>query len=193
MCILLVTSTYYATIFDRIAYVATLKKREDIHMLKKTLAACIMLLSTPSLAESAPDCSPDKDARVLLGLTTSLNENKLESYEDKIINNRHNLKIRLLSSNKINKEEKEKLLIRRIKKNNYNKKDIKDSGITIQYMESKIYRQYYDIKIPGEFHAIAEIYSVPHNCAVDIGEIHLISNSIDGNTPNFAAHAYTPY
>ena len=162
-------------------------------MLKKMLAVCAILLSTHAVAESAPDCSPDRDARVLLGLTTSLKENNLNIDEDKIVGNASNLDIKLLSSIEINSEEKKYLLARRIKKNNFNEKYIKESGIVFQYMKSRIFRQYYTIKTPDGFNAIAEIYSIPHNCAVDIGKIYLISKSIDGNTPSFADRAYTPY
>lgn len=162
-------------------------------MLKRTLAACAILLSSHAIAESAPDCSPDKDARIYLGLLTSLKENKLKDAVNDIVENSSNLKIKLLSSNKINSNEKKRLMMRRAQQFNFTDKDIKESGIGPMYMESNIFRQYYEITTASGFHAIAEFYSIPHYCGVDIENIHIISNTINGSTPSFVDRLETPY
>ena len=162
-------------------------------MLKKTLAVCAILLSTHAIAESAPDCSPDKDARIYLGLVTSMKENNLKDYANDIVENSSNLKIKLLSSDKINLREKKRLMIRRAQQFNFTEKDIKESGIGPMYMDSNIFRQYYEITTPSGFHAIAEFYSIPHYCGVDLEKIHIISKTINGSTPSFVDRLETPY
>ena len=162
-------------------------------MLKKMLAVGAILLSTHAVAESAPDCSPDKDARIYLGLITSMKRNNLNNYANDIAENSSNLKIKLLSSNKINSKEKKRLMIRRAQQFNFTEKDIKESGIGPMYMKSNIFRQYYEITTPSGFHAIAEFYSLPHYCGVDIENIHIISTTVNGSTPSFVDRLETPY
>ena len=165
-------------------------------MLKKTLAVCAILLSTHAVAESAPDCSPDKDARILLGLITSIKEAKLDEYTNEFVDSSTNgasLNMRLLSSNRMSLKEQKKLMERRAKKDNISPSQIESSGLKAQYLGTHIFKQYYDIKTSSGLHAIAEIYSIPHYCGVDVGEIYFVSRSIDGNTPSFVDRLYTPY
>ncbi|WP_414503103.1 hypothetical protein [Zymobacter sp. IVIA_5232.4 C2] len=162
-------------------------------MFKRTLAACAILLSSHAIAESAPDCSPDKDARIYLGLITSTDEANLKEEMNDIANNSDQLNIKQLSSTRMSLKEQKALMNRRAKKNNYTASDIDEGGLSAQYLGTHIFKQYYDIKTPSGLHMIAEIYSIPHNCAVDIGSIYFISKAIDGNTPSFADRAYTPY
>lgn len=162
-------------------------------MLKRTLAACAILLSFHAVAESAPDCSPDKDARILLGLMTSTDEANLKEEMNDIINNSNHLDIKQLSSTRMTLSEQKTLMKRRAIKNNYTPSDMADGSLSAQYLETHIFKQYYDIKTPSGLHMIAEVYSIPHNCGVDIGNIYFISKAIDGNTPSFADRAYTPY
>ena len=162
-------------------------------MFKRTLAACAILLSSHAIAESAPDCSPDKDARILLGLMTSTDEANLKEEMNDIVNNSNHLDIKQMSSTRMTLEEQKSLMKRRAIKNNYTPSDMAGGGLRAQYLETHIFKQYYDIKTPSGLHIIAEIYSIPHNCAVDIGSIYFISKAIDGNTPSFADRAYTPY
>ena len=162
-------------------------------MLKKTLAVCAMLLSACAVAESAPDCSPDKDARILLGLMTSTNEANLKEEMNDIVNNSDHLDIKQLSSTRMTLDQQRSLMKRRAMKDNYSPSDIAESGLSAQYLKTHIFKQYYDIKSPSGLHVIAEVYSIPHNCGVDIGNIYFVSKEIDGNTPSFADRAYTPY
>lgn len=165
-------------------------------MLKRTLAACTILLSSHAIADSAPDCSPDKDARVLLGLITSTDEANLGEYTKEVVENSSNgksLNIKLLSSNRMSLKEQKKLMERRAKKDSVPSAELESSGLKSQYLGTHIFKQYYEIKASSGLHAIAEIYSIPHYCGVDVGEIYFISKSIDGNTPSFVDRLETPY
>ena len=162
-------------------------------MLKKMLVTCAILLSSHAIAESAPDCSPDRDARIYLGLITSTDEANLKEEMNDIANNSDHLDIKQLSSTRMTLDEQRALMKRRARKNNYSPSDIVEAGLKAQYLQTHIFKQYYDIKSPSGLHIIAEVYSIPHNCGVDIGNIYFISKEIDGNTPSFADRAYTPY
>ena len=156
-------------------------------MLKKTLAVCAILLSTRAVAESAPNCSSDENARILLGLITSVQEYKLQNYVDDLANNASKMDIKLISSSEINIKERKNLMMRKARRSGYkSEKEIRESGIYTQYMNNKLYKQYYEITTPGGLHVIGEYYSIPDYCAVDVGSIYFISNKIDGSTPNFA-------
>ena len=165
-------------------------------MFKRTLAACAILLSSHAIAESAPDCSPDKDARILLGLMTSTDDANLGEYTKAFVDSSSNgksLDIKLLSSNRMSLKEQKKLMERRAKKDNVSSSEIENSGLKSQYLGTHIFKQYYEIKASSGLHAIAEIYSIPHYCGVDVGEIYFVSKSIDGNTPSFVDRLDTPY
>ena len=162
-------------------------------MLKRTLAACAILLSSHAFAESAPDCSPDKDARIYLGLITSMNEANLKEEMKDIVDNSDHLDIKQLSSTRMTLDEQRKLLKRRAIKNGYSPSEPIKMGLKTQYLETHIFKQYYNVKSPSGLHLIIEIYSIPHNCGVDVGSIYFISKEIDGNTPSFVDRAYTPY
>lgn len=159
-------------------------------MLKRTLAACAILLSSHAIAESAPDCSPDKDKKIISNLFLSLENTNHSSYAYKLIDKNSAYKITLLSSIKANKNEKTYLMERRSKQNGDDKvyKPTK-----AQYMETNIYKQYYKIDFPGEESIIAEFYSIPHYCAVDLNNIYFISSTVEGFTPSFLDNTRTPY
>ena len=54
-------------------------------MLKKMLAVGAILLSTHAVAESAPDCSPDKDKKIISNLFVSLKDTKYATYANDLI------------------------------------------------------------------------------------------------------------
>lgn len=162
-------------------------------MLKKTLVACIMLLSTSALAESAPNCSSDKDGRILNGIVVSLSNTKYSFYLDRLLGVNSNYKIKLLSSTEISTQERKRLMIRRAKKEHYDLTKIKESGLETQYMKNKIYRQYYEVSIPEYPSLIVEYYSIPHYCGVDMESVYFVSDKIDGFTASFADSPDSPY
>ena len=163
-------------------------------MLKKTLAVCAILLSTRSVAESAPDCSPDKDGRILNGIVVSLDGTKYDPYIHQLLKKDANRTIKLLSSREINTQEKKRLMDRHAKRSGFDtKQDIDSSGIRVPYMQNRIFRQYYDISTPEGLHLIAEYYSIPHYCGVDLESIYIVSDKIEGYTPNFADGPYSSY
>ena len=162
-------------------------------MFKKTLVTGAILLSTNAIAASAPDCSPDKDGRILNGIVVSIADTKYSFYLDRLLGKNKNYEITLLSSKEIGPQEKEKLMMRKAKRDHFNSKDIVDSGMEVQYMKNKIYRQYYEISTPDYPNLIAEYYSIPHYCGVDLGSIYIISDKIEGFTPDFADRPDSPY
>ena len=159
-------------------------------MLKKMLAVGAILLSTHAVAESAPDCSPDKDGRILNGIVVSLDGTKYDSYINQLLGKDAKYSIRLLSSNEINAKEKKRLMERRAKKDGEAKID---GSLIVQYMQNRIFRQYYEISTPDWPHLIAEYYSIPHYCGVDLESIYFVSDKIEGFTGSFADRPNSPY
>ena len=155
-------------------------------MLKKTLTITALLFSMNVMAESAPDCSQDQDGRILNGIVVSFIGTKYHPLVKQMLGKDVHRTIRLLSSNEISTKEKKRLMERRAKKNGYSPKDIEDSGITMQYMQNRIFRQYYEFEVPNGPHLIAEYYSIPDYCGVDLESIYFISDKTEGFTPDFA-------
>ena len=162
-------------------------------MLKKTLAVCVVLLSTHAIAESAPDCSPDKDKKIISNLFLSLKDTKHSAYANDLIEKDGKHTITLLSSEKISMRDKKQLMMRRGKQFGFNEKDIFESGLKAAYLEEKIYRQYYKIELKDHPSIIAEYFSIPHYCAVDLRSIYFISETTEGFTPSFLDNIETPY
>ena len=159
-------------------------------MLKKTLAVCAILLSTHAIAESAPDCSPDKDKKIISNLFVSLKDTKYKNYAYNLIDKNSVHKITLLSSTKATEDEKKYLMVRRSKQDGDNK--VYEST-KAQYMETNIYKQYYKVELAENKEIIAEFYSIPHYCAVDLSNIYFISDKTEGFTPSFLDNLETPY
>jgi len=159
-------------------------------MLKRTLAACAILLSSHAFAESAPDCSQDKDKNIISNLFLSLENTNHSSYAHKLIDKDSVYNITLLSSTKASKNEKTYLMERRSKQNGDDKVYEPTKS---QYMETNIYKQYYEINLSGEEVVIAEFYSIPHHCAVDLKSIYFISSTVEGFTPSFLDNLNTSY
>ena len=162
-------------------------------MLKRTLAACAILLSSHAFAESAPDCSSDKDKKIVSNLFLSLQNTKYGNYANNLIEKNSKYAITLLSSEKVSIEDKKQLMMRRAKQFGFNEKDIIESGLKASYMEETIYRQYYKIEIKDHPTVIAEYFSIPHYCAVDLRSIYFISEKVEGFTPSFLDNLETPY
>ena len=159
-------------------------------MLKKTLATCAILLSAHAFAASAPDCSQDKDKKIASNLFLSLKDTKYKNYSYQIIDTKNSPKIRLLTSVKATKEEKKYLMERRSKQNGDDK--VYDTT-KAQYMGTDIYKQYYEIELSGGEKIIAEFFSIPHYCAVDLNDIYFVSDTLKGFTPSFLDNTETPY
>lgn len=159
-------------------------------MLNKMLVTFAILLSSHAIAESAPDCSPDKDKKIVSSLFVSLKDTKYKNYAYNLINKNSAYKITLLSSTKANKDEKEYLMERRSKQNGDNKVY---ASTRAQYMETNIYKQYYKIELTENEDVIAEFYSIPHYCAVDLNHIYFVSDKTEGFTPSFLDNIETPY
>ncbi|WP_313681742.1 hypothetical protein [Pantoea sp.] len=153
---------------------------------------------------TGPDCSKDTDARIVGGITDSLNENSetsltLNKYFKEIIGKGVTRKIIRLSSEKISKEEAERLMYRRAKRDGFSAADIEKSGMRVQYLKMDLYRQYYLIESSKGFKAIAEYYSAvakgnwPEDdkeaqaCGVDLEKIYVISDTIEGHTYDFSS------
>ncbi|QGY31063.1 hypothetical protein [Pantoea cypripedii] len=152
---------------------------------------------------TGPDCSKDTDARIVGGITDSLNgisglsltQNK---YFQELIGKGVTRKITRLSSEKISKQEAERLMYRRAKRDGFSPAEIEKSGIKVQYLKMDLYRQYYLIESSKGFKAIAEYYSAvakgnwseddkdAHACGVDLENIYIISDKIEGHTEDFA-------
>lgn len=176
-------------------------------MKKGMLIAMLLALSgTGHAAEngfSGPDCSKDTDARIVGGITDSLNEKFGESltqskYFQELIGKDVSRKIIRLSSEKISKKEAERLMYRRARRDGFSPEDIEKSGMKVQYLRMDLYRQYYLIESSKGFKAIAEYYSAvakgnwPENdkeaqaCGVDLEKIYVISDTLEGHTYDFA-------
>ena len=162
-------------------------------MLKKMLVTCVILLSAHAVAESAPDCSPDKDKKIISNLFVSLKDTKHGAYANDLIEKDSKSTITLLSSEKISMKDKKQLMMRRAKQFGFNEKDISDSGLKAAYLEETIYRQYYKIELKDHPSIIAEYFSIPHYCAVDLRSIYFISDTAEGFTPSFVDIVETPY
>lgn len=162
-------------------------------MLKRTLAACAILLSSHAIAESAPDCSPDKDKKIVSNLFLSLQNTKYGTYANDLIEKDGEYTITLLSSEKISIKDKKQLMTRRAKQFGFNEEDIVESGLKASYLEETIYRQYYKIELKDHPAVIAEYFSIPHYCAVDLRSIYFISDTTEGFTPSFLDNLKTPY
>jgi hypothetical protein len=149
---------------------------------------------------TGPDCSKDTDGRIFGGLwdSVSADASGYKKYADILAKKDTVLKIIRLSSEKISKEEAVRLMYRRAKRNGYSQADIEKGGIKVQYLKMDLYRQYYLINSNKDFKAIAEYYSAvakgdwPENdkaaqaCGVDLENIYIISDTIDGHTEDFA-------
>lgn len=170
-------------------------------MLRKLAILSLVLLSSSAMAKTldtkaadakvadqAPDCSADSDARINTSLVTSFADKGLKKYIHALLGNgpkdKATYKVELLSSEKIDEKEKNRLMLRRAKAEG--ETDVVKSGLQTQYMEESLYRQYYKITSNKGFKAIAEYYSVPGACAVDLENIYIVSDQIMGSTPDFA-------
>lgn len=159
-------------------------------MLRKTLIAVTLLLSTNAMAESAPDCSKDLDGRILNGIVVSLDGTKYDAYINQLLGKDAKFTIKLLSSYEISAKEKKRLMERRAKRDG----EIKvDGSLIVQYMKNRIFRQYYEISTPNWPHLIAEYYSIPHYCGVDLESIYFVSDKMEGFTASFADRPDSPY
>ncbi|MEG3126334.1 hypothetical protein SC171_01565 [Pantoea cypripedii] len=170
----------------------------------------VMLLALSGMGHAAdkvftgPDCSKDTDARIVGGITDSLNGNSetsltLNKYFKEIIGKGVTRKIIRLSSEKISKEEAERLMYRRAKRDGFSSADIEKNGMKVQYLKMDLYRQYYLIESNKGFKAIAEYYSAvakgnwPEDdkeaqaCGVDLKKIYVISDIIEGHTEGFSS------
>lgn len=173
-------------------------------MKKGMLIAMLLALSgTGHAAEngfSGPDCSKDTDGRIFGGLwdSVSADDSGYKKYADILVKKDTVLKITRLSSEKISKEEAERLMYRRAKRNGYSQADIEEGGMKVQYLKMALYRQYYLIDSNKGFKAVAEYYSAvakgnwPEDdkeaqvCGVDLENIYIISDTINGHTSDFA-------
>ncbi len=132
------------------------------------------------ITDQAPDCSADSDGRIYDALMVSFENKGLHNYTHALLGtdpkNLATDKIELLSSEKISRAEQKRLMLRRAKKDN--ETDLDKSGLSAQYMDEPLYRQYYKITSNKGFKAIAEFYSVPDGCAVDLENIYIVSNQL---------------
>ncbi|MTD37987.1 hypothetical protein GIX45_04920 [Erwinia sp. CPCC 100877] len=173
--------------------------------MKKGMLLCILLALSGVVygAESVyagPDCSKDTDGRIFSGLWDSMFENpgKYKKYTDDIGNKDTTFKIKRLSSERISKKEAKRLMLRRAKMDGIKESEINDSGVSVQYLKTELYRQYYLIESSKGFKAIAEYYSavardtppqkgkIAVSCGADLEKIYIVSDSIDGHTADFA-------
>lgn len=163
-------------------------------MFRKILVAVALLLSANAMAESAPDCSQDLDGRILNGIVVSFTDTKYHPYIHQLLKKGTQRTIKLLSSNEISAKEKKRLMDRHAKRSGIEtKKDIDSSGIRGVYMKNRIFRQYYEISTPDGPHLVAEYYSIPHYCGVDLESIYFVSDKMEGFTANFADGPHSSY
>lgn len=173
-------------------------------MKKGVLIAMLLAFSGAGQAAdkvfTGPDCSKDTDGRIFGGLwdSFSADDSGYKKYADILANKNTVLKITRLSSEKISKEEAERLMYRRAKRHGYSQADIEKGGMKVQYLKMDLYRQYYLVDSNKGFKAIAEYYSAvakgnwPEDdkdaqaCGVDLENIYVISDTIDGHTEDFA-------
>lgn len=162
-------------------------------MFKKVAVLSLAIFSSCAMAkpaDKAPDCSSDSDARINTALTSSFESQGLKKYIDSFLGtspkDKATYKVALLSSEEINTSEKKRLMLRLAKKDNIKDSEIKSSGLESMYMGQPLYRQYYKVTSSKGFKAIAEFYSAVGACAVDLENIYIISDQIDGSTPDFA-------
>lgn len=179
--------------------------------MKKGILLCA-LLALSCVAHGAepvytgPDCSKDVDARIVGGITDSLQlespvNQKHRHYFLQLIGKDVTREITRLSSELISKEEAKRLMLRRAKMDgNDRKEDISPGGSLYgMYMEQDLYRQYYLIESNKGFRAIAEYYSSYYqgkwpvgskegeSCGNDLENIYIISDVIYGHTADFAS------
>lgn len=172
-------------------------------MLRKLAILSLVLLSSSTMAKTvdtkaadakvadqAPDCSADSDARINNALVVSFNSKGLNNYINALLGtgpkDRATDKVELLSTEKISKAEQKRLLLRNAKHFNLTPAETKNSGLESMYMGEPLYRQYYKITSDKGFKAIAEFYSAPGACAVDLENIYIFSDQVMGFTPDFA-------
>ncbi len=139
-------------------------------------------------SDQAPDCSADSDARINTSLVTSFANKGLNNYIHALLGygpkDKATYKVELLSSEKISKEEQHRLMLRRAKAEG--ETNFVESGLQSQYMDEPLYKQYYKVTSTKGFKAIAEFYSAPGACAVDLENIYIVSDQLEGSTPDFA-------
>ncbi len=162
-------------------------------MLKKLVILSLAIFSscvTAKTIDRAPDCSADSDARINTALTSSFESKGLKKYIDSFLGtspkDKATYKVEILSSEEINTQEKQRLMLRLAKRDGIKDSEIKSSGLQSMYMGQPLYRQYYKVTSSKGFKAIAEFYSAVGVCAVDLENIYIISDQIDGSTPDFA-------
>jgi hypothetical protein len=170
-------------------------------MLRKLAILSLVLLSSSAMAKTldtkaadakvadqAPDCSADSDGRIYDALMVSFENKGLHNYTRALLGtDAKNLatdKFELLSSERISKAEQKRLMLRRAKKDHTS--DLNKSGLSTQYMDEPLYRQYYKVTSNKGLKAIAEFYAAPGACAVDLESIYIIADQLEGFTPNFA-------
>lgn len=172
--------------------------------MKKVLLPLLVSLYCVGAAHAAdkevytgPDCSADSDGRLFGGLWDSMIEHpvKYKRYMDDIGDKDTKFKISRLSSEKINKDEAKRLMLRRAKMDGQTLEQIKYGGKETQYLGTDLYRQYYLIESSKGFKAIAQYYSavasrgtgkVTVSCGADLEDIYIISDTISGHTADFA-------
>ncbi|WP_241581385.1 hypothetical protein [Rosenbergiella nectarea] len=161
-------------------------------MFKKITIIFVVLYSYYSMAknlEIVPNCSLDSDGRIRTALTSSFDEKGLKKYIDLLLGSgptdKVTYKIQMLSSEEISVSERDRLMNRLAKRDNIKKSEMKTSGLETMY-DQPLYRQYYKVSSSKGLNLIAEFYSAFEACAVDLENIYIISDKIDGHTPNFA-------
>ena len=181
-----------------------MKKRLVLGMLLALSAGC-HAAGKPEAVYTGPDCSKDTGKRIFGGLWDSFfpEESKYHKYMNAIAGKNTTLHIVRLSSEKINKKDSERLMLRSAKRDGYdgNDKDLKPGGGRYgMYMDGDIYRQYYLIESNKGFKAIAEYYSSifpgkypagskdGESCGNDLENIYIISETVYGHTSDFATN-----
>lgn len=161
-------------------------------MIKRIVVLCITFYSSCLMAknlEQVPNCSADTDGRISTALTSSFDEKGMNKYIDLLLGSgpkdKATYKAVMLSSEEISASERNRLMMRLAKRDKIEKSEIKSSGLEVMYNQ-QLYRQYYKITSSKGLKVIAEFYSAIGACAVDLENIYIVSDQIDGFTPDFA-------
>lgn len=160
-------------------------------MIKKILISSVIIFSSASMAsnvDNIPDCSKKNDGSIDKAIITNLdqmNSSKyLELYLGKNPKDIKSVEVERLSSQQITDNEKKDALLKKASQLKFNKKDIQESGLDKDYT-GKMYKQYYKLTSDKNLSLIVETYATSKVCAVDIGNIYIISDQINSTAPEY--------
>lgn len=159
-------------------------------MLKKSVLLSLFFLPSLAMASNVdlgPDCSKYNDGSLDKALITNFDQIRspyLGPYLGNHPKDISSAKIERISSQELTRQEINRCMKKKAKQLGYNAKALQQSGLTKLY-EGRMYKQIYKITSDTNFMLIIESYATRKICAIDIGDIYIISDQLKGTAPEY--------